>query len=111
VDNLVSNALKFSPPGRSVTVRTGATAERAWCRVEDEGPGLREEDHAKLFAAFAQLSARPTAGEKSTGLGLHGVKRLVEAHGGEIKASNAAGGGAVFEVSVPVAGGRGEAVA
>lgn len=101
VDNLVSNAIKFSPAGSRVAVRTGVTGERAWCRVEDEGPGLTADDRARIYGAYARLSAQPTAGEPSTGLGLFGVKRLVEAHGGEITVENRATGGAVFTVTVP----------
>jgi signal transduction histidine kinase len=106
VDNLVSNAIKFSPTGARVTVLTGVTGARAWCRVEDEGPGLTSDDRARIFGAYARLSAQPTAGESSTGLGLFGVKRLVEAHGGEITAENRAPVGAVFTVTVPCAGAR-----
>lgn len=102
VDNLVSNALKFSPRGGVVTVAAGAKAGRGWIRVSDQGPGISDEDRPKLFGAFAQLSAKPSGGEKSTGLGLHLVKRLVEAHEGEITVESAPGGGAVFEVSVPL---------
>lgn len=102
VDNLISNAIKFSPPGLGVLVETGASGGQAWCRVTDGGPGISDEDRVRLFGAYARLSAQPTAGEPSSGLGLHLVKRIVDAHGGRIKVTRAASGGAVFEVSVAV---------
>jgi signal transduction histidine kinase len=103
IDNLVSNAVKFSPPGLHVTVRTGVDQATAWCSIEDEGPGLQEADFAKLFQPFTPLSARPTAGEPSTGLGLHGAHQRVTAHGGELTARNGAHGGAVFRFTLPLA--------
>ena len=75
LDNLISNALKFSPPGHPIEVRShvreGPDAVRSvHLEVADSGPGIREEDFAGLFEKFTRLSARPTAGESSTGLGL-----------------------------------------
>ncbi|MCF3651326.1 tetratricopeptide repeat-containing sensor histidine kinase [Synoicihabitans lomoniglobus] len=102
VDNLISNAIKFSPRGARVVVESGRSKAVGWVRVRDEGPGLSPEDRENLFGAFARLSAQPTGGETSTGLGLHLVQRLVMAHGGEIKVTDAPGGGAIFEVSVPL---------
>ncbi|MCB1103091.1 MAG: tetratricopeptide repeat-containing sensor histidine kinase [Opitutaceae bacterium] len=103
IDNLVSNALKFSPPNRRVTARTGVAGNTAWCCIEDEGPGLQEADFKTLFEPFAALSAKPTAGESSTGLGLHGARQRVEAHGGELTAENRPDGGAVFRFTLPLA--------
>lgn len=102
IDNLVSNALKFSPPGRAVTIRTGTVAARAWCEVLDEGPGLQAPDFERLFQPFTPLSARPTAGEPSTGLGLHGAHRRIVAHGGTLAAENRDDGGAVFRFALPM---------
>jgi signal transduction histidine kinase len=64
--------------------------------VQDQGPGLSAADHARLFQKFAILSARPTAGESSTGLGLSIVKRLVEAMGGSVSCHSEPGAGATF---------------
>ena len=100
VDNLVSNAIKFSPPGGTVSVEVGRTGSRAWIRVSDQGPGISAADREQLFGAYARLSAQPTGDESSTGLGLHLVKRLVEAHQGEITVTDGVNGGAIFEVSV-----------
>lgn len=107
VDNLISNAIKFSPPGRGIFVRVkrtpGGNARREVVRieVEDEGPGLTEEDQQHLFGQFQRLSAQPTGGETSTGLGLSVVRQLVELHGGRVWAeSNGPGTGATFIVEL-----------
>ena len=99
LDNLISNAIKFSPPGKSVRVsvhpgRSGG----ATCRVQDEGPGFTEEDKLQMFNRYRRLSARPTAGEPSTGLGLSIVKKLVEDMGGQIQCESRAGEGATFVI-------------
>lgn len=101
VDNLVSNAIKFSPPGGAIKVETRLVDGRGELRVADAGPGISPEDRERLFGAFAQLSTRPTNGEGSTGLGLHLVKRIVDAHDGSITVADAPTGGAIFIVSVP----------
>ena len=101
VDNLVSNALKFSPSDRRVTVRLEAREGLAQMAVVDQGPGLTAEDQRKLFGRFARLSARPTGGESSVGLGLSIVKHMVEAMGGRIRAESEPGHGATFIVELP----------
>ncbi len=103
IDNFVSNALKYSPRGGRVEVTAGIADGRSFVRVTDEGPGLSPEDRERLFGAYARLSAQPTGGESSTGIGLHLSKRIVDAHdGGRIDVDDAPGGGAIFAVSVPV---------
>jgi signal transduction histidine kinase len=102
LDNLVSNAVKFTPKGGSVSVSVRAIDGRGEVQVRDTGPGLSAEDKEQVFGSYARLSAQPTGGENSTGLGLHLVKRLVDAHGGEIAVEDAPDGGAVFVVSVPL---------
>jgi len=101
VDNLVSNAVKFSPPGSSV--RVTVRCEDAWAevRVADDGPGLTEADRKHLFEKLARLSATPTAGESSTGIGLHISKQLVDRHHGELYAESQPGKGATFVMRVP----------
>lgn len=104
LDNLVSNAIKFSPPERpiSVDVRPGERTVRIV--VADEGPGLTEEDQSRLFGRFQRLSAQPTGGEKSTGLGLANSRRLVELNGGRIGAeSDGPGLGSRFWIELPLA--------
>ncbi|MFN0067715.1 MAG: response regulator [Limisphaerales bacterium] len=103
LENLVSNAIKFSPAGRAVTVTTRAVAEGVEVEVRDEGPGLTEMDRAGLFRRYCRLSARPTAGEPSTGLGLSIAHRLVTAMGGEIFCDSVPGQGAAFRVRLKAA--------
>lgn len=84
VDNLVSNAIKFSFAGASVALRWFTDGQQLFIEVEDNGPGIKPEDIEKLFQKFQRLSTRPTAGESSTGLGLTIVKGITEKLGGEI---------------------------
>ena len=98
VENLVSNAIKYSPPGKTIFVQLNRFAETARCEVRDEGPGLSAEDQKKLFGKFARLSAKPTGGENSTGLGLSIVKKMVEAMNGKVWCESEPGHGAKFIV-------------
>ena len=104
IANFVSNALKYGPPGSRVWLRAGS-AESGWIRVSvvDEGPGLTEQDRTRLFQRFARLSARPTGGESSVGLGLALCKHWVEALGGRIGVDSEPGKGAAFWVELPEA--------
>jgi signal transduction histidine kinase len=101
LDNLLSNASKFSPRGASLSVRVVVEGPVTRFEVVDQGPGIREEERDKLFRRFAKLSARPTGGETSSGLGLSIVKQLVDANRGRIWAENLPGGGCAFIVEVP----------
>jgi signal transduction histidine kinase len=101
VDNLVSNAVKYSPFGKNITIRLSKEENRVCFEVEDEGQGLSEEDKHKLFGKFARLSARPTGGEHSTGLGLSIAKKLAEAMNGDISCASELGKGATFILSLP----------
>ena len=102
-DNLINNAIKYSPAGCRIEVKVKIAAGAAILEVEDEGPGFQEGDEEKLFQPFTRLSAKPTAGEHSTGMGLSIVKLLAEAHGGKVTANNhPEHTGAVFHVEIPV---------
>ena len=102
IDNLISNAIKYSPKGAAIDVAVARRRGQASIRVKDKGPGLSREDMSRLFGRFQRLSARPTGGETSTGLGLSIAKRIVELHGGTIEAaSEGQGKGAVFEILLP----------
>jgi signal transduction histidine kinase len=102
VDNLLSNAIKFSPSGSVVNVACGQADRNLDITVTDQGPGIPSEDLDRLFDSFEKLSAQPTGGEKSTGLGLSIVKSIVDAHGGEIEVDSEVGKGTTFIVHLPV---------
>ncbi len=101
VDNLITNAIKFSAPNSSVMVEVSQSAVDCTVSVLDNGPGIPEDEMHKLFKDFSQTSVAPTAGEKSTGLGLAICRKIIEAHGGTIHATNRPGGGCTFMFSVP----------
>jgi signal transduction histidine kinase len=91
------------PLNTNIYVKVGSVNDKVKIVVEDEGPGLTVEDKKMLFQRFTRLSAQPTAGEHSTGLGLSIVKVLVEAHGGLIFAeSEGENKGARFTVQLPM---------
>jgi hypothetical protein len=101
IDNLLTNAIKFSPAGTTVDVACRQTKQTLEISVADQGPGIPSEDIDKLFGTFQKLSVQPTAGEKSTGLGLSIVKQIVNAHGGKITVDSKVGKGSVFTVRIP----------
>jgi two-component system sensor histidine kinase/response regulator len=101
LENLVSNAVKYSPSGREIFARLGPHGEGVRVEVRDQGPGLSAEDQKKLFGKFARLSAKPTGGEHSTGLGLSIVKKMVEAMKGKVWCESELGRGATFIVEFP----------
>lgn len=106
MDNLISNAIKYSPFHSSVEISLNELVDsggKQWVRfsVKDQGPGLTEADKGKLFQRFQKLSARPTAGESSTGLGLSIVKSIVELHHGVVRVESEPGKGANFSFDLP----------
>jgi signal transduction histidine kinase len=102
IDNLVSNAIKYSPIGGRISVVVTHEGENTVIRIVDQGPGLSPEDLGRLFGRFQRLSAKPTAGESSTGLGLSIVKRIIDMHGGHVTADSAGPGqGSTFTVTLP----------
>jgi signal transduction histidine kinase len=102
IDNLISNAIKYSPIGGKIAVVVSHEQSDTIIRVADEGAGLSPEDLGRLFGRFQRLSAKPTAGESSTGLGLSIVKRIIDMHGGEVTAdSGGPGQGSTFTVILP----------
>ena len=102
MDNLLSNAVKYSPVGTRIWVSLGVQTQDdgvsldAVFMVKDEGPGLSDSDKTKLFGRFQKLSARPTAGESSSGLGLSIFKKLIELHNGTVFFESELGKGSVF---------------
>ncbi|TPQ41559.1 histidine kinase [Bradyrhizobium guangdongense] len=102
IDNLISNAIKYSPMGGKIAVAVTHEDSDTIVRVSDEGAGLSPEDLGRLFGRFQRLSAKPTAGESSTGLGLSIVKRIIDMHGGEVTAeSEGPGKGSTFTITLP----------
>lgn len=100
-DNILSNAIKFSPIDKSIEIRIGNEGDFTSIVVKDNGPGISDEDQLKLFKKFAKLSARPTGGENSTGLGLSIAKKITEILGGDILVSSKLGEGAEFKIILP----------
>jgi two-component system, sensor histidine kinase and response regulator len=101
VDNLVSNVLKFSPRGKNAYIKLFEHNDSLQLEIQDEGPGLTEDDKKKLFHKFTKLSTRPTGDEFSTGLGLSIVKKYVESMNGKIWAESDGSSGAKFIVQLP----------
>lgn len=102
LDNLISNAIKFSKPGTTVKLGAGVMADAVYISIADEGPGFTKEDRRLLYNKFSKLSARPTAGESSNGLGLAIVKLLVETLDGEIILNSTPGKGSEFIIKFPL---------
>ncbi len=102
-DNLISNAVKFSPGNTRIMINCHKNDKHITVKISDEGPGITPEDQSKLFQKFQVLSARPTAGESSTGLGLSITKYLVERLRGEIHYEQGAQKkGSTFVVRLPI---------
>jgi two-component system, OmpR family, sensor kinase len=102
ITNLVSNAIKYSFPGSRIEVSLKKEAGYLQMAVKDQGQGIREEELAKLFKPFQKASSRSTGGEKSTGLGLMIVKKIVEAHQGEVGVTSEVGKGSEFFFRLPI---------
>jgi signal transduction histidine kinase len=103
VDNLISNAIKYSPLGARIDVSVELERDVAVISVKDEGPGFSPEDMSRLFGRFQRLSAKPTGGESSTGLGLSIVKRIVDLHQGHLAVEPVESGrGSAMVITLPV---------
>ncbi|HEY3931154.1 MAG TPA: hybrid sensor histidine kinase/response regulator, partial [Verrucomicrobiae bacterium] len=102
LDNLLSNAVKFSPLDKIIFVSIRLTkGNRVECVIRDEGPGFSAEDKVRMFRRYGRLSARPTGGEPSTGLGLSIVRKVVQAMSGELLCESNPGQGATFTICLP----------
>jgi DNA-binding response OmpR family regulator len=100
--NLVSNAVKFSPRGGTVRVKTEVAGRYAWLSVKDEGPGIPPEFRDRIFGRFAQADSSDTRQKGGTGLGLAISKEIIERHGGRIWFESPPGEGATFYVELTV---------
>lgn len=103
ITNLVSNALKYSPPESEVEVVVASENGEVRVSVIDEGPGLSETDRQRMFAPFQRLTPEPTGGEGSSGLGLYIVKQIAELHEGRVEVESEVGQGSTFRLVLPVA--------
>lgn len=102
MDNLISNAIKFSPKGTEVRIELRKKLNQVIIQVIDQGPGLSRQDQSRLFGRFQRLTAQPTNGEPSAGLGLAITKALVDRLNGKIRVDSTPGEGAAFSVSLPI---------
>jgi signal transduction histidine kinase len=102
IDNLLSNASKYSPIEGTITMSLENIGSIIRLSVSDTGPGLTEDDKTKLFGMFQRLSAQPTGGESSSGVGLASVKNIVELHGGTIEVQSELGKGSTFILTLPL---------
>ena len=102
LNNLISNALKYSNPDTTVDVEVNLEGNYVLTKVIDQGQGIKKDELEKLFTPFYKTSAKTTAGEKSTGLGLSIVKKIINAHKGEIMVQSEYQKGSVFSFTLPV---------
>lgn len=102
LDNLISNAVKFSPPGGVVSVALHTQSATCSVVIADQGCGIPEQEQHLLFRKYAKLSPRPTGGEKSSGLGLSIVKKLGDALGARLSVASAQGEGTAITVVFPL---------
>lgn len=101
LNNLITNAIKFSPRDTRVVVELTLEGEEACIAVSDQGVGISEEDREGLFIPFGTTRAKGTEGEPSTGLGLAIVRRMVEGHDGQIDVESEVGRGSTFRFTLP----------
>jgi signal transduction histidine kinase len=100
LDNLLSNSVKYSEPGKRIRVIVAEGPEHLMCHVQDEGPGLSAEDQSRLFGRGVRLTPQPTGGEASSGFGLAIARDLIEKLGGKIWCESSLGQGARFSFSL-----------
>ncbi len=102
VENLLSNAIKYSIPGTNIWLETVLNEGTIRFSVRDEGPGISAEDQTRMFQKFTRLSAMPTGGEDSTGLGLSIVKKFAEKMNASVRCESELGKGSTFTVTFPL---------
>lgn len=102
IDNLVDNAVKYTPRGGAIRVTVERREAHLCIAIADTGPGLGADEIGRMFQPFERLSAQPTGGEASTGLGLHITRDFIARHGGSIEVDTAPGRGTTFTVLLPV---------
>lgn len=102
MENLISNSIKYSRPHTTILIKIDVDDNRLIFSVIDEGLGIPSDEHCKLFKEFGKTSVRPTSGESSSGLGLASVKRIIEAHHGDISVQSEVDVGSTFSFWIPV---------
>ena len=102
LDNLISNAIKFTPEGGHVTVRAARRGSDAVFEIADTGGGIADADRERLFDPFFRSREANARAVPGTGLGLTITKAIVEAHNGASRSRTAPGGGTTFRVWLPV---------
>ncbi len=102
LNNLISNAIKYSHSNTTVTISAFSTLKEVLISVQDQGQGIPKEEIDKIFIPFSKISVRGTAGEKSTGLGLSIVKKIVIGHLGRIWVESEVGKGSTFYFTLPI---------
>jgi signal transduction histidine kinase/ligand-binding sensor domain-containing protein len=102
IDNLLTNALKYTEPGGMVTMTARTEDDNVLVRVKDTGLGLNKDELKYVFSGTKKLSARPTAGESSTGLGLAIVKKIIDLHSGHVSVESEKGKGSLFIFKLPI---------
>lgn len=102
IDNIVSNAIKYSDFSKQIHILLFKENNEAYIEVADNGPGILDSDKEKVFGKFQKLSAKPTGGEASSGLGLSIAKKLIELQNGKISFNSMAGRGTTFRVTLPL---------
>ena len=102
LNNLMSNAIKYSPENTHIQVRISHDTHTLTTTVADQGLGLHPHELEEIFVPYKKASARPTAGESSTGLGLAIARKIIESHGGKIWAESSKGHGSAFHFSLPM---------
>jgi signal transduction histidine kinase len=106
LDNLIGNAIKFSPEQARIAVSLSRRNGTAVVSVHDEGLGIAREDQARLFSDNPGLRNEPTGGEKSTGMGLTIVRKIIEEHKGTLTVESEVGAGSTFSFTLPLEGKR-----
>ncbi len=104
IDNLLANAVKFSPAGGTITLAAQREVDATFIHVADQGPGVAEDERQAIFNAFYQSSDSQLNADgalRGTGIGLSVVRDCVQAHGGRVEVGSAAGGGALFSLQIP----------
>ena len=102
IENLVSNAIKYTPAGGEIVIRVRRDDRAAYIKVKDTGVGIASGDIEKLFKQFSRLPNEMSLRVGGTGIGLYLAKHLVELHGGRIEVSSSPDHGSLFTIVLPL---------